>query len=294
MKSLLLLPLFVLLLSCNSSTNSEEKSIATTDTNTAYQFKMPSEFYPTERANVLVVGTFHFDYPGLDSHKTVDEDKVDVLLEPKKSEVDELVAYIKKFKPNKIAIEAGTSWKATSKLREYKAGKYQDERSEIFQLGMRIARDFEIDTLYSVNQYSLQRELYKRDSIYHNSLFDQVDWEIEDPYWDMATKWLTYDDLAVKESHLLDYFKYMNSREVQNANFGLYLTGSFATGQGQGADRLSMWWYNRNLRIFSNIVNITEGPEDRILVLMGNGHAAILRQLFEASPQYHFTEFSEL
>ena len=86
----------------------------------------------------------------------------------------------------------------------------------------------------------------------------------------------------------------MNSREGHNTNFGLYLTGSFATGDGQGADHFSMWWYNRNARIFANIVNITESPEDRILVIFGNGHAAILRQFFEASPQYDFIEFDSL
>jgi len=30
------------------------------------------------------------------------------------------------------------------------------------------------------------------------------------------------------------------------------------------------------------------------LVIFGNGHAAILRQLLEASPQYEFVEFSSL
>ena len=94
--------------------------------------------------------------------------------------------------------------------------------------------------------------------------------------------------------HLLDYFKVMNSRENHLANYGLYLTGSMGTSNGQKADHLSMWWYNRNLRIFSEIVAMAEGPEDRILVIFGNGHAAVLRQLLEASPQFEFVEFSSL
>jgi hypothetical protein len=39
---------------------------------------------------------------------------------------------------------------------------------------------------------------------------------------------------------------------------------------------------------------MTEAPEDRILVIIGNGHAAILRQLIEMSPQYDFVELSNL
>ena len=41
-------------------------------------------------------------------------------------------------------------------------------------------------------------------------------------------------------------------------------------------------------------MNVTEGPDDRILAIFGNGHASILRQFFEASPQYDFIEFSDL
>lgn len=258
------------------------------------QIILPSEFFPEQRTKVLVVGTFHFDYPGLDEHKTTDEDKVDVLKEPKKAEVTELVEYLKLFKPTKIAIEARPGWKATEKLKEYQKGEFQDKRDERFQLGMRIAKDFKLDTLYSVDTHSLQQDLYNKDSLLLKSLTSKIDWDTPDPYWEMAEKWLDYDDEIVKESNLTEYFKYMNSREVHNANYGLYLTGSISTGDGQGADKLSIWWYNRNLRIFSNIINITESPSDRIMVIIGNGHAAILRQLFEASPQYQYVEFKSL
>ena len=94
--------------------------------------------------------------------------------------------------------------------------------------------------------------------------------------------------------HLLDYFKYLNARENHLANYGLYLTGNMGKVENQVADNLSLWWYNRNLRIFSKLVGISEGAEDRILVIMGNGHASLLRHLFEASPQFDFVEFDSL
>lgn len=256
--------------------------------------KAASEFYPKNRAQVLVVGTFHFDYPGLDTHKTSENDKIDVLKEPKKSEVTEVVEYIKRFNPTKIAIEASPGWKATEKLKAYKNGEYRDKRGERYQIAMRLASEINLDTLYEVNSYSLQRELYKKDSVFYKSLTNKVNWNTPDPYWDMAKQYLDHRDAQLKKVTILNYLKNMNTREGHNTNFGLYLTGSFATGDGQGADNLSMWWYNRNLRIFANIINISESPEDRILVVMGNGHAAILRQLFEASPQFDYVEFGSL
>ncbi|SDQ07250.1 DUF5694 domain-containing protein [Flagellimonas zhangzhouensis] len=258
------------------------------------QLKPPSEFYPKQKTKVLVVGTFHFDFPGLDQLKTTDENKIDVLKEPKKSELEELVAYIKKFKPTKIAIEAQPKWNTMEKYEAYKNGEHRDNRDERYQLGMRIAMEMGLDSVYGIDTWALSDDLYKKDSIYLKSLVGEVNWDMEDPYWKYAEAYFEHRDKMMKQVHLLDYFKSMNSREAHNANFGLYLTGAFSTGGMQGADNLSIWWYNRNARIFSKLVQITESPEERILVVFGNGHAAILRQLLEASPQYEFVEFSSL
>ncbi|MEM1336545.1 MAG: DUF5694 domain-containing protein [Bacteroidota bacterium] len=256
--------------------------------------KRPNDFYPSDRAKVLVVGTFHFQYPGLDTHKTSKEDQVDVLKEPKKSELEDLVAYIKKFHPNKIAIEARPKWNTMEKYVQYQNGEHSDKRDERYTLGMRIAKDLELDTLYAIDATSLFYDLQKKDSTLLNSLIDQIDWNASDPYWDMAKKWLNYDDKLVPKMHLLDYFKYLNGRENHLANYGLYLTGNMGKIENQAADNLSLWWYNRNLRIFSKLVGISEGPRDRILVIMGNGHASLLRHLFESSPQFEFVEFDSL
>lgn len=290
--AILWLLLLVITSACNpaSKTNPEaSKPISGLDT-----IKGPADFYPPDRAQVLVVGTFHFEYPGLDTHKTADDKKVDVLKEPKKSELEELVAYIKKFKPNKIVIEARPTWNTMEKFEQYKNGGFAQKRDERFTIGMRIAKDLRLDTLYGLDAHSLISDLNEKDSVLANNLTDKIDWDIEDPYWDMATKWLDHEDELKLELSLLDYFKHLNSEEAHLANYGLYMTGNMGKAEGQAADHLSMWWYNRNLRIFSKIVNMTEGPDDRILVIFGNGHASIFRNLFEASPQYDYVEFDSL
>ena len=288
MSRILLLLTVCLFISCT-----QENTIQNNDQENQ-GLKTASDFYPKERAQVLVVGTFHFNYPGLDTMKTEESDKIDVLEEPKKSEVTALVEYIKKFKPTKVVIESKSADIWNQRFKEYKNGEHRDKRDERYQLAMRIAQDFSLDTLYAVDAVPLSNVLWSRDSTFYKSLTDKVDWELEDPYWKYAEDYFDYREKQTKTTHLLDVFKNMNSREGHNANFGLYLTGSFATGNGQAADHFSMWWYNRNARIFANIVNLTESNKDRILILFGNGHAAILRQFFEASPQYDFIEFDSL
>jgi hypothetical protein len=253
-----------------------------------------SSFFPKEKAKVLVVGTFHFDYPNLDVNKTADNDKVDVLTEPKKSEVTELVNYIKKFRPTKIAIEATPDWKANEKLKKYKAGEFREERDERYQLGMRIANDLKIDTLYSVDAESLDNELAKLDTAFFQKLFQDFDFKNDDKYNQLYTKWFDYETKLPAKTNLLSYVKRINSRESHQLNYGAYLVGDFKLDNQRGADILSIWWYNRNVRIFRKLQEITETPEDRILLIFGNGHAAVLRQLLESSPEYQFIEFDSL
>ena len=86
----------------------------------------------------------------------------------------------------------------------------------------------------------------------------------------------------------------MNSEENHKLIYGQYLTGDFKLSNSRGADILSIWWYNRNLRIFRKLQEMTTNENDRILVIFGNGHASILRQLIESSPEYEFVEFDSL
>lgn len=279
-KSLLIVA--ILFFSC-SNQNKDQQSI-----------KAVTDYFPKEQAKVLVVGTFHFDYPGLDAHKTSDEDKIDVLKEPKKTEVTELVEYIKKFKPNKIAIEAYDSWNATEKLNQYKNGDHRDKRDERYQLAMRIANELELDTLYSIDAGTLAEDLEKMDSSYTNALFKDFDFQSEDVYHQYVKDWIGNEDKIIPKVNLLEYFKHINSKISHQYGYGAYLVGDFKLDNERGPDILSVWWYNRNLRIFRKLQLITENANDRILLIFGNGHAAILRQLLEASPEYEFVEFDSL
>lgn len=273
----------LLMLSCSQESSKEIPEL-----------KQASEYFPKEKTQVLVVGTFHFDYPGLDYNITSDENKIDVLKEPKKTEVTELVEYIKKFRPNKIAIEAFPGWEATSKLRKYSTGDYRDKRDERYQLGMRIAFELELDTLYSIDSDNLSEDLEKIDSAYIENLFQDFDFENTDPYNQLMTDWYKEEDKLASETNLLDLFKLINSREWQQYGYGAYLVGDFKLENNRGADILSIWWYNRNLRIFRKLQEITHNKNDRILVIFGNGHVSILRQLLESSPEYDFVEFDSL
>ncbi len=259
--------------------------------------KKPSEYFPDPKTKVLVVGSFHFDYPNQDAHKTKKSDQVDVLEPKTAAEVTELINYIKKFKPTKIAIEAWPDWKANEKLKEYKDGKYRDQRDERYQLAMRIATELKINELYSIDANSVlddfTEKFGKKDSSYFKNMLKDYDFLSDDRISKQYNTFIKNTERKNFKS-LLDMFKYMNSKEYHQYEYGAYLTGDFKLREHDGADLLALYWYNRNLRMFRKIQDIPKNAEDRILVIAGNGHATVLRQLFTSSPEYEYVEFSNL
>ncbi|UEQ74851.1 DUF5694 domain-containing protein [Chryseobacterium arthrosphaerae] len=259
--------------------------------------KRPSDFFTSPKTKVLVVGSFHFDYPNLDAHKTRKEDQVDVLSPETAKEVTELVEYIKRFKPTKIAIEAWPSWNANQKLKEYNEGKHRDKRDERYQLAMRIASELKIKELFSIDAESilddLEKHFGKTDSAFFKNLSKDYDFRSDDP---VSQQFIAFYKSSEPKNFksLLDTFTYMNSKESHQYGYGAYLSGDFKLREHDGADMLALYWYSRNLRMFRNIQNIPHNSEDRILVIAGNGHAAVLRQLFTTSAEYDFIEFSSL
>lgn len=249
---------------------------------------------------VLLVGTWHFDYPGLDAHVTSEEHKMNIFSEKRQKELMELLDYVARFKPNKIAVEGGrNSGYLIRRYERWKNGTAPLGASEADQIAIRLMDRFRLDTLFGINAYPLLLEWRdERDSTaaphYIDSLLLGHYFGGEDEISKRYAGFYNYKDRLTVEHSLLDNFRYINSEKVLNRGFGAYLAGHFKSEGMQGPDALSMFWFNRNLRIFRNIQNITEGPEDRILVLFGAGHIQILRWLFECSPEYELMEFESL
>jgi Family of unknown function (DUF5694) len=259
----------------------------------------------TKQPQVLLVGTFHFQYFNLDVVKTAADKQVNILSPQKQKEVQELVNYIARFKPTKIIIEGepgDTTW--GNRYTRYLAGKKILGKNEIEQLGFRLAKQFKLDTLYGADAANIYDDLFmSKDSIalrptllnifsgWGNDYKYKCDKEICKRY-DSLSK---YDEELNLKSTLLSYFKFLNTDKSLARNYGSYFNGDyFEQGDTRGADALAMDWYNRNLRIYRNIQKATTSPNDRILVLFGQGHVAILKQLFESDPVYKLVKFNEL
>ena len=249
---------------------------------------------------VLLVGTFHFAYPNLDAHKVAEEDQVDVKSQEKQAEVRELLDYLARFKPTKIVVESGEN--TGYLMRRYErwlAGEEELKRNERDQLGIRLMHRMGLDTIYGCDAGSIlndvmQDERFSEIRPIFEEMFADYDWKSDDPYDALYNEFYDYETELEKQLTLLEVFKYMNRADVIRRGHGAYLIGDFRLGESIGPDFLSLYCYNRNLRIFRNIQRLDIQPTDRVLVLVGAGHLGILKQQFEASPELELIDFSDL
>jgi hypothetical protein len=106
--------------------------------------------------------------------------------------------------------------------------------------------------------------------------------------WDARfTAFYRKDDSLKSVLTLRETLLHENDPERLRIAHGHYLVGNLlngAPGDYFGADAFVSGWYNRNLRIYSNVVRLIRSPEERVLVIIGAGHAPILRHLFLSSP----------
>lgn len=249
---------------------------------------------------VLLVGSWHFQYPGLDAHLTSEENRINIYSDRRQKELQELLDYIALFKPTKILIESGPiTGYIKYNYNEWKAGREELMANERSQIAMRLVDRFKLDTIYGVDDWPLIMDLHYDsllsnipylDTIYERHYFGGND-SIQSAY----TKFYDYEEKFQFNNTLLESFKYLNSDKVLNRYFGAYISGGqFTSEEKEGPDALSMFWLNRNLRIFRNIQRIETTENDRILILFGAGHIPILKWLFECSPEYELLKFNEL
>ncbi len=252
---------------------------------------------------VLLLGAFHFGYPNLDGHKTDSSKYIDVKSPQRQKEMQELADVVKRFQPTRIYVESNHEEWVDSLYEAYKKGNYKLGRNEIFQLGFRIAGQLKHSKIYSVDTWPFSNEFSRKyswiDSLWENNL--PVD-SVRDKYWAAKySEWYKATDSVETGMTMLENFLLMAEPTTLQRMHGHYVATGFntarpdsgANGQ-QGPDALSIWWVNRNLRIFNNILRTQPSANDRILVLFGNGHMPLLRQCFYSSPEFEMVELKSL
>lgn len=232
----------------------------------------------TAGAQVLVVGTYHMSNPRLDPVNVTADD---VLAPKRQREIEQLAAKLATFRPTKVAVEIpyGRDSVSNSLYRQYLAGTYALDRTEMQQLGFRVAKaaglprvhgvDFDLDVnLASVMVWAVT----------HGQP------ELATAAQSLSTRLLAEADSMMKHATVTEIITALNSARADSAH-AIYLAalrvGADTSYPGATA---AARWYERNLKITSNILRVIDSPTDRVLVIIGAAHGPILRELLERVP----------
>ena len=239
------------------------------------------------RAEVLVLGVYHMSNPGRD---IVNMRADDVLAPKRQAEIAEVIAVLSKFHPTKIAVEAGFDDDAISKrYGDYLVGKHELTRNETEQIGFRLAKQLGQKSVYPVDvdgEFPFPRVVDYAKARGRTKEFDALMGEISDRA--KATS-------AYLASHtVLETLLYLNSDDHVTEDVGAYYREGHLgePWDWAGADLVSDW-FRRNMRIFSNVVQLADSSKERVLVVFGYGHLGWLQHNFASDPTVRLRKLAE-
>lgn len=226
----------------------------------------------TEPAEVMIMGTFHFSNPGLDTVKT---DQVDVSTKEHQAYLQTFSHKIAtQFKPTHVLVECPPTRQSNldKEFEEYIAGEFDLPINETYQLGFRIAgasTDAKVvcfDDKSVAWQAGPMMEFMSKNAPEDKQQFDHFIEKITGTINQM------HQQLSLPE-----LLKAHNQKDFDDLNKSFYIqTNHVGAGDGfSGANSSASWWH-RNFKMYANIQQVSVDGT-RVFVLAGQGHTAILK-----------------
>ncbi len=230
---------------------------------------------------ILLLGSFHFL-----------ESSIDFYSSEIQNELDLITRKLLKFNPAVIAVEAAA-----------KAQEYIDKSYEIFNLmDLQDRNKMQNETLGEIYMFGQKYPItYNNESIQigyrlgkmlaHSKVYAidddtilNMDVMYNKPPSSLkeAMNALHADMNKHMNDTIVDMYKYYNSEEWSKLNHSIYIQANMiSAGNNYAGAEMVTKWYERNLKIFSNIQRLADTYR-RIFIIYGAGHLKILRDLINA------------
>jgi hypothetical protein len=243
----------------------------------------PGRSCPANASQILILGTYHMANPGLDSTNLQADD---VLSAQRQAEIADVTERLARFAPTKIAVEAPYhEARVPTAYADYRSGKYTLGRNEVEQLGFRLAQHLDLSTVYPVD-YPMFMSGLTPSEIENQKPSGEPKPQETTP---AKPQKLSREDLLLRNSTVREYLLHVNSSDMIRADQTGYLNMLLPDKTSPaiyGRADLVTNWYKRNLRILANLNRVVDTGKDRVLLIIGSGHLAILRQLVNDSNYY--------
>lgn len=246
-----------------------------------------------QKPRLLLVGSGHWSNPGKDLI-TVTFD--DMFSPHRQAEIAECLERLKAFAATKVLLEisARDQEGLDTDYAAYLRGDLGLSVNERHQLGFRLAGEAGHERVYGVDWHDPERTIPWLEAFEFAKSHDQIQLisghQNEAELKDKAAAeeaWIARSSVSElliggnDPGHIVQSHKfYSNLAQV---------------GEGEnyiGAD-VVLRWYERNLKIFTNIRRLVTSPDDRLLLVIGGGHLPLLHHFAEASDVFELAKVTD-
>ena len=245
----------------------------------------PKAVIDPDAVQVMVVGSFHMGNPGQD---VANVDVENMLTEHRQAEIAAAVDAIAAFQPTVIAVERITPEPdyIDPRFVEFTEADLATKADERYQLGYRLAHQEGVTRVYGVDEQPSDGEpdYFPFDELMAHAQAtgqgDALGQQIAD------TQAIVGELGALQKEHTVaELLVFYNSPGKFAGDDFYYRTFQYDRGEAQPGAELQAYWFMRNAKIFSKIMQVTK-PGDRVVVIYGAGHKYWLDHFAEKTPGF--------
>lgn len=267
-------------------------------------FVVTAGFAQPQQSDVLLLGTFHFHNPGADVAKTK---AFDVTTPKAQAELESMTQKISVFHPDKIFVE--WAWDEQKELdalyRAYLGGDYEQYvnttyaknrhnfflKNEIIQLAFRVGKKTKLPRIYALDYkvgFPFDSVMNAMQAAKQTALMQQAQ--------DAIKRYETTQNKKLETYTLTQLLLDANTDAELDLNKGLYLEILNRAGSPDNfaGPFLVSEWYRRNLYMYSLMQKAMTAQDDKALVLVGSGHAAMMREFIAADQRFRLKELKDV
>ena len=222
---------------------------------------------------IMVLATFHMESQNdVRNDENIDDFNSD--------ELTSIINHITAFNPTIVAVECDKKYQnwLDEEFRQYLSSNSCKSNNEIYQIGFRVAQKVELKRVHAVDWMEM--------GVAQNSCGDVLDFiEKNEPELFSFMKGFETDVVNLQKENLLDAFIRLNSKEEADNSKAYYVNIARSGNNNFHGNSWLLWWFQRNLNIFSNIANLVDHKttDQRILLLIGAAHKGILEEFISDS-----------
>lgn len=230
-----------------------------------------------KKAQIMVLGTFHFQGSG----DVIQSSAGNLMTAEKQQEINSVVDKLVAFNPTQIAVEVEKihNEKLNKSYQDYKNDSFDLTVNEVHQLGFKTGKKLNLETISAVDWM---------ENINNRSIDDVLKWaEVNqsDLYEKITSEYISKLEMDFQGLTVLEVLKRLNKDEQHvPLDHEVYMQ---IARIGKGNDYVGIdwvrWWYQRNLIIYKNILDLIHDENERILVIIGSGHRYLINQFLSES-----------